>query len=56
MLDFLSHWISKGQVSGVSPEEVAMHTRYMHYFAAGIALCIALLWVQYKEVMKQDLK
>lgn len=56
MFDFLSDWITKGESSGYSPEELATHTRYMHYSAAGIALCVALLWAQYREVRKQDMK
>ncbi|CAN5637308.1 hypothetical protein BH09BAC4_BH09BAC4_44140 [soil metagenome] len=56
MFDFLSNWITKGELSGYSSEELATHTRYMHYYAAGIAVCVALLWVQYGEIRKQDMK
>ncbi|SFC89732.1 hypothetical protein [Spirosoma endophyticum] len=56
MINALLDWIGKGQVNGLKADEMAMHTRYTHYFAAGIAVCLALLWVQYKEVSKQDVK
>ncbi|SFE75851.1 hypothetical protein [Spirosoma endophyticum] len=56
MIDAFMNWIGKGELSGCTADELAMHLRHTDYFMVGIGICLALLWVQYKEVIKQDYK
>ena len=54
MIDSILNWIGKGEPSGYTAQELATHLRFMDYFMVGIGICLALLWVQYKEGIKQD--
>lgn len=56
MIDYLLHWITRGELSGFSPDELAMHERYTDYFLMGIAICLALLYWQFKEIKEKELK
>ncbi|SFE75777.1 hypothetical protein SAMN05216167_11915 [Spirosoma endophyticum] len=46
MIDDLLNLIEKGKVNSYTPEELAMHTRFTHYYAIGIVVCLALLIIQ----------